>query len=55
MRNTLGAKLCDLIIGYAPGDDPVQNTNPYYRSAFVLVVQAGRRSSTASSASTIRA
>ena len=41
VRNTLGVKLCDLIVGYASGADPVQNTNPYYRSAFVLVVKRG--------------
>jgi quinoprotein dehydrogenase-associated probable ABC transporter substrate-binding protein len=41
VRNTLGLGLCDLIVGYASGADPVQNTNPYYRSAFVLVVKRG--------------
>jgi quinoprotein dehydrogenase-associated probable ABC transporter substrate-binding protein len=41
VRNTLGLGLCDLIVGYAAGADPVQNTNPYYRSAYVLVVKQG--------------
>lgn len=41
VRNTLGTKLCDVIVGYASGADPVQNTNAYYKSAFVLVVKAG--------------
>ncbi len=41
VRNTLGLGLCDLIVGYASGADPVQNTNPYYRSAYVLVVKRG--------------
>jgi len=41
VRNTLGAKRCDIVMGYAAGSDPVQNTNPYYRSSWVLV---GRKS-----------
>lgn len=41
VRNTLDAKLCDLVMGYASGADPVQHTNPYYRSVYVLVVKAG--------------
>jgi quinoprotein dehydrogenase-associated probable ABC transporter substrate-binding protein len=39
VRNTLGAKRCDVVMGYAAGSDPVQNTNPYYRSAWVLVTR----------------
>ena len=41
VRNTLAAKRCDVVIGYAAGTDPVQNTNPYYRSAWVLVTRRG--------------
>jgi quinoprotein dehydrogenase-associated probable ABC transporter substrate-binding protein len=41
VRNTLGTKLCDVIIGYASGADVVQNTNAYYKSAFVFVTKAG--------------
>jgi quinoprotein dehydrogenase-associated probable ABC transporter substrate-binding protein len=37
VRNTLRARKCDLIIGTASGSELVQNTNPYYRSAFGLV------------------
>jgi quinoprotein dehydrogenase-associated probable ABC transporter substrate-binding protein len=37
VRNTLGANRCDIIMGYAQGDELVQNTNAYYRSAYVLV------------------
>lgn len=37
VRNTLGARKCDLVIGYAQGDELVQNTNHYYRSAYVLM------------------
>ncbi|MBB3770185.1 quinoprotein dehydrogenase-associated probable ABC transporter substrate-binding protein [Angulomicrobium tetraedrale] len=36
-RMTLGSKRCDLVMGYVAGGDPVLNTNPYYRSAWVLV------------------
>jgi mxaJ protein len=41
VSNTLGAKLCDLVIGYAAGAEPVQNSNPYYRSVYVLIVRRG--------------
>ena len=41
VANTLGAKLCDLVMGYAAGADPVQHTNPYYRSVYVLIVRRG--------------
>jgi quinoprotein dehydrogenase-associated probable ABC transporter substrate-binding protein len=37
VRNTLGANRCDIIMGYAQGDELVQNTNAYYRSVYVLV------------------
>jgi quinoprotein dehydrogenase-associated probable ABC transporter substrate-binding protein len=40
IRNTLGAKKCDLVIGYAQGHELVQNTNHYYRSAYVFVVKS---------------
>ena len=39
LRNTLAAKRCDLVMGYAAGSDPVQNSNPYYRSAWVLITR----------------
>jgi mxaJ protein len=41
VRNTLGANRCDIIMGYAQGDELVQNTNAYYRSAYVLVYRKG--------------
>ncbi|MEA1833806.1 substrate-binding domain-containing protein [Methylobacterium durans] len=41
VRNTLGTGLCDLIIGSASGAELVQNTNPYYRSAYTLVSRKG--------------
>lgn len=41
VRNTLRARLCDVIIGVVAADELVQNTNPYYRSAWVLVHRKG--------------
>jgi quinoprotein dehydrogenase-associated probable ABC transporter substrate-binding protein len=41
IRNTLFAKKCDVVIGYAQGDELVLNTNAYYRSAYALVYRAG--------------
>lgn len=37
IRNTLGARRCDLVMGTVTGNDLLQNTNPYYRSAFSLI------------------
>jgi quinoprotein dehydrogenase-associated probable ABC transporter substrate-binding protein len=39
VRNTLGAHRCDLIPGFPQGDELVQSTNPYYRTAYALVVK----------------
>ncbi|ASY65752.1 hypothetical protein SJ05684_b47700 (plasmid) [Sinorhizobium sojae CCBAU 05684] len=41
VRNTLNANRCDIIMGYAQGDELVQNTNAYYRSAYVLLYKKG--------------
>ena len=41
IRNTLFAKRCDVVLGYAQGDDLVLNTNAYYRSTYALVYRAG--------------
>lgn len=41
VRNTLRANRCDVIMGYAQGDELVQNTNAYYRSTYVLVYPKG--------------
>lgn len=38
VRNTLSKGLCDIIMGYAQGDELVLNTNAYYTSAYVIVV-----------------
>ena len=40
IRNTLRARKCDLVIGYAQGHELVQNTNHYYRSSYVLIVRS---------------
>lgn len=40
IRNTLRANKCDLVMGYAQGHELVQNTNHYYRSAYVLLSRA---------------
>ncbi len=41
VRMTLGAHRCDVIMGFPQGDDLVQGTNPYYRTAYALVVKSG--------------
>jgi quinoprotein dehydrogenase-associated probable ABC transporter substrate-binding protein len=41
IRHTLFAKRCDVVIGYAQGDELVLNTNHYYRSVYALVYRAG--------------
>jgi hypothetical protein len=41
VRNTLAAHKCDVIMGIPQGDDIVQVTNPYYRTAYALVFKQG--------------
>ncbi|KAA2237482.1 quinoprotein dehydrogenase-associated putative ABC transporter substrate-binding protein [Salinarimonas soli] len=41
VRNTLGLKLCDVMIGTTAGSDVVQNSNPYYRSTYALLLRRG--------------
>jgi quinoprotein dehydrogenase-associated probable ABC transporter substrate-binding protein len=41
VRMTLSSRRCDIIMGYPQGDELVQNTNPYYRSSYVLVFKPG--------------
>ncbi|MQW95864.1 quinoprotein dehydrogenase-associated putative ABC transporter substrate-binding protein (plasmid) [Sinorhizobium fredii] len=38
IRKTLQANACDVVIGFAQGDELVLNTNHYYTSAYVLIV-----------------
>ncbi len=40
IRNTLGAKVCDIVMGYAQGDELVLNTNHYYTAAYALIVRS---------------
>ena len=57
VRMTLGAHRCDVIMGFPQGDDLVQGTNPYYRTAYALVAKpaAGSRMSRRSQTSASRA
>jgi len=41
VRNTLNAFRCDVVMGIPQGDDIVQGTNPYYRTAYTLVSKQG--------------
>lgn len=41
VRMTLGSNNCDVILSYPQGDELVQNTNAYYRTAYTLVVPKG--------------
>jgi quinoprotein dehydrogenase-associated probable ABC transporter substrate-binding protein len=40
VRNTLGAHFCDVVIGITATSELLQNTNPYYRSSYALVLRA---------------
>ena len=42
VRQTLFSKRCDVIIGYAQGDELVLNSNAYYRSTYALVALKGK-------------
>jgi quinoprotein dehydrogenase-associated probable ABC transporter substrate-binding protein len=39
VRVTLAAHRCDVIMGFPQGDDLVQGTNPYYRTAYALIAK----------------
>ena len=41
VRNTLAAHRCDVMMGAPQGDDLVQVTNPYYRTAYAIVLKRG--------------
>ncbi|MBV8767653.1 MAG: substrate-binding domain-containing protein [Hyphomicrobiales bacterium] len=41
VRMTLMQRRCDVVMGYPLGDDLVQPTNPYYRSAYALIFKPG--------------
>jgi quinoprotein dehydrogenase-associated probable ABC transporter substrate-binding protein len=40
VRMTLGSHRCDVIMGYPQGDEMVQNTNPYYQTAYALLTKS---------------
>jgi quinoprotein dehydrogenase-associated probable ABC transporter substrate-binding protein/PQQ-dependent catabolism-associated CXXCW motif protein len=40
VRNTLGAHRCDVVMGVVTTTELMQNTNPYYRSSYVLIQRA---------------
>jgi quinoprotein dehydrogenase-associated probable ABC transporter substrate-binding protein len=42
VRNTLRSRLCDVLIGVPAGFDPVAETQPLYRSTYVVVSRADR-------------
>jgi quinoprotein dehydrogenase-associated probable ABC transporter substrate-binding protein len=42
VRRTLAVYKCDIIMGMPQGDDIVQVTNPYYRTAYTLIFKPGR-------------
>jgi mxaJ protein len=42
-RNTLTARLCDVVMGVPARMDPVLTTAPYYRSAYVFVTRHAQR------------
>jgi quinoprotein dehydrogenase-associated probable ABC transporter substrate-binding protein len=39
VRNTLRARQCDLVMGAVSGDDTMENTNPYYHTAYMIVTR----------------
>jgi len=41
IRRTLSAKACDVVIGFAQGDELVLNTNHYYRSTYAILYRKG--------------
>lgn len=41
VRRTLAIYKCDIVMGMPQGDDIVQVTNPYYRTAYALVFKPG--------------
>jgi mxaJ protein len=42
LRNTLGAAVCDLVVGVRADSDAVLTTRPYYRSAYAFVSRRDR-------------
>jgi quinoprotein dehydrogenase-associated probable ABC transporter substrate-binding protein len=42
VRNTLGLRRCDLVMGTVASDEVMQNTNPYYHTTYVAVFRKDR-------------
>src|SRR5499425_2975948 len=42
VRNTLRARLCDLVTGTVAGDDVMQTTNPYYFTTYVMFYRSDK-------------
>jgi quinoprotein dehydrogenase-associated probable ABC transporter substrate-binding protein len=42
VRNTLGLRRCDLVMGTVASDEVMQNTNPYYHTTYVAVFRSDR-------------
>jgi len=42
VRNTLRARLCDLVVGTVAGDDTMQTTNPYYFTTHVMLYRSDK-------------
>lgn len=42
VRNTLRARLCDLVMGTVAGDDTMQTTNPYYFTTHVMLYRSDK-------------
>jgi quinoprotein dehydrogenase-associated probable ABC transporter substrate-binding protein len=40
VRNTLGLRRCDLVMGTVASDEVMQNTNPYYHTTYVAVFRS---------------
>lgn len=42
VRNTLRARLCDLVMGTVAGDEIMQTTNPYYFTSYVMLYRSDK-------------
>jgi quinoprotein dehydrogenase-associated probable ABC transporter substrate-binding protein len=42
VRNTLRARLCDLVMGTVAGDEVMQTTNPYYFTTYVMFYRSDK-------------
>ena len=54
VRMTLNSHRCDLIMGYPQGNEMVQNTNPYYQTAYAFVSKNGSPLETVDALSDVR-